>query len=268
MDIRNSRKIAIATLLLSMLALYASLMGVFDHSLYNDVYEAGTIPKLLIWGSKAQDIISIFIALLLAVISFIFLRNPGIKSFITMLGMVWYFFYAFGLYTIQGQYTSIYLVYMMIFGLSFYLMILGALCFQREEVKQYHIPEGLRKAISIFLFIIIVLLYPVWILRMSPDIGRHVPGSVYGVFILDLCLVFPAIGAIAYMQWKKKAFGNILAGAALIKVITLCLSWAFGELTNPLNGNPFSPEMAIISSLLTTAGLILFIPYIRKLKKS
>ncbi|HRY12565.1 MAG TPA: hypothetical protein P5309_03235 [Syntrophomonadaceae bacterium] len=113
----------------------------------------------------------------------------------------------------------------------------------------------------------IAFLYPVWIIRMIPDIASHVPGQTYAVFILDLCLIFPAIGIIAYLLLKKKPLGVLLAGMALLKIFTLCLSWTFGELTNPLAGNTFTPEMAILSSALTLCSLIFFVPYILKLKK-
>lgn len=255
-------------LILSALSLYASLRGVLDKSLYYDVYKAGTIPKNLIWGSQAQDIVSIALAVLLAVMILLFLKKHSMKSFIMMLGLAWYFFYAFGLYTLQGQYTSIYIIYMAIFAISFYSIVFGALSLNPDESKHYHIPEYLRKAIIIFLFAMIGLLYPVWLLRMAPDIAAHVPGPTYAVFILDLCLIFPAIGFIAYMLWKKKPLGNVLAGVALLKILTLCLSWAFGELSNLFVGNVFTPEMALISSFLTLGSLLLFVPYIIKLKKN
>ena len=267
MDVRNGKRTAIMMLILSVLALFASLKGVFDPTLYHEVYLAGTIPEDLIWGSQAQDIISILFAVILAVFTLLFLKNESMKKYIIMLGLTWYFFYAFGLYTIQGQYTSIYLVYLAIFGLSFYSLAYGILGINPAEAYRYEIPSGLRTAIGTFLYVMIAFLYPVWIMGMIPDIASHVPGQTYAVFILDLCLIFPAVGIIAYLLLRKKPLGVILAGVAILKIFTLCLSWTFGELTNPLAGNTFTPEMAILSSTLTICGLILFVLYILKLKK-
>lgn len=267
MDVQNGKRTAGMMLILSVLALFASLKGVFDQTLYDEVYLAGTIPKSLIWGSQAQDIISIPFSVLLAVFTLLFLKNGSMKNYILMLGLTWYFFYAFGLYTIQGQYTSIYFVYLAIFGLSFYSLVFGVLGIRLAEVHRYELPCGLRKAIGIFLYVMIASLYLVWIMRMLPDIASHVPGKTYAVFILDLCLIFPAVGIISHLLLKKKPLGTVLAGVAILKIFTLCLSWAFGELTNPLVGNTFTPEMAILSSTLTLCGLIFFVPYIVKLKK-
>lgn len=268
MDQQKGRGIAVLTIVISVLALFSSCMGIFQQSLYEEVVKARTMPGSLIWSSRSQDMVSILIAIVLIGVAVRFLKKPGMKSFISMIGMSWYFFYAFGLYTIQGQYTSIYFIYMAIFSLSFYSMVGGALSLKKEEVEKYSIPDSLRKSIFLFLFSIIILLYPVWIIRILPDISNHVPSATFGVFVLDLCLIFPAIAIIAYMEWKRMPWGNVLAGIALVKVLTLCFSWFFAEISNPLGGEVLHYDMVLISGWLTLSAIILFVPYIRKIKKT
>ena len=267
MDFQHAKRTTVMMFLLSSLSFFASTKGIIDTSLYQDLYEAGTLPKNLIWGSRAQDMVSAPLALMLAASSFLFLKNHSMKCYIGMLGLAWYFFYAFGLYAIQAQYTSIYLIYLAVFGLSFYSLVFGLLGITPEEARKYQIPPRLRKGILLFLTFMLAFLYPVWIMRLLTDVGSHVPGPTYGVFVLDLALVLPAIGIITYMLWKRKPFGVLLSGVALIKIFTLCLSWGFGEWTNPLAGNFFVVEMALLSSVLTVLGLLFLIPYMRTLKK-
>ncbi len=267
MEIRNGGKIAAWMFILAALSCFAACMGVFDNALYFDVYRAGTIPRALIWGAQAQDIVSIPFALLLAGSTLAFLKRRSLKFYILMLALDWYFFYAFGLYAMQGQYTSIYLVYLAIFGLSFYGLLFGVLSIDRQAAARYRLPERLQKAIGVFFLVMIGLLYPAWILRMLPDIAGHIPGSTYAVFVLDLSLVFPAIGMIAYLLLKRKPLGDVLAGVALFKIFALCLSWAFAEISNPFVGNEFTTETALISFLLTAGSLALLVPYFIKLKR-
>jgi len=268
MEVRNGKKIAVLLLILAALSFFASVMGVFDKALYYDVYQAGTIPQHLIWGAQAQDIISIPYSLLLAAFTLIFLKKQSVKLYIMMLGLDWYFFYAFGLYAMQGQYTSIYIAYLAIFGLSFYGLLFGIISIGQEEAGRYQLPVKLRKAIAIYLFTMIGVLYPVWILRILPDIASHVPGSTYAVFVLDLCLVFPAIGVISYMLLNRKPLSNILAGVAIFKIFALCLSWAFAEISNPFVGNSFILETALISIILTLSSLVFIMTYFIKLKRN
>ncbi len=201
-------------------------------------------------------------------LSVLFLKHPSPKRFIIILGLTGYFFYGYGLYAMQGQYTSIYLIYLIIFGLSLYSLIFGLLSFEPEAVNSYQLPGGLRKSIVIFLIVILVVLVPLWILFLSIDIANHVARDTYGVFVLDLCVVFPALGLIVSQLLRNKPFGNILAGVALLKTVTLCLSVAFGEWFGPLYGG-FQPNIINITifSILTVVSLLLSILYLINLKK-
>ena len=268
MNTRKSRHAAGMTLILSLLALYAALSGVLNKSLYTEVFLAGTISKFLITGSLAQDIISVPLGILLAVLSLVFLKRPGYKSFIAILGLAGYFFYGYGLYVIQGQYTSIYLIYLAIFGLSLYSLIWGLTSFEPDAVKQYRLPAGLRKSIGVFLAVIVLVLVPIWLSLITADIGRHIPRDTYAVFILDLCVVFPALVIIAVQLWKKLPFANILAGVALFKALTVCLSVAFGEWFSPHYGGFQANYTGLaIFAVLTAVSVVFLVLYLLKLDR-
>jgi hypothetical protein len=258
---------AVMTLITSMLIIFACLSGLLKESIYNDVLSAGTITKVLVAGSRAQDIIFIPLAILLAFLSILFLRLPSYKLLITLIGLCFNFFYGYALYTMQGQYTSIYIVYLAIFSLSIYSIILGLLSFPAEFAVKTSLPKGLRRSVSIFLYIIVFILGFAWLMRISPDIARHIPQDTYGVFVLDLGIVFPAIAIAATMLIRRKPYGNIFAGVTLMKVFTVCLSWGFGEWYGRIYGViQGSYDMLVIPSVLTIVGLIFFILYIVNLK--
>jgi len=84
--------------------------------------------------------------------------------------------------------------------------------------------------------VIFLVLVPIWLALIIPDIEKHIPSDTYAVFVLDLGVVFPALGIIAAQLWQNKPFGNILAGVALFKALTISLSVAFGEWFNPYYG--------------------------------
>jgi hypothetical protein len=254
-------------LLMSMLILFACLMGIFKESIYNDLLSAGTITKILLAGSRAQDIIFIPLALVLAFSCVLFLKSPSYKLLITIIGLCGNFFYGYALYAMQGQYTEIYLVYLAIFSLSIYSIVLGLLSFSAESTAKTSLSKGLRRSICIFLYSIVSILGLIWIIRILPDIARHIPQDTYGVFVLDLGIVFPAIAIAATLLIRKKPYGNILAGVALMKVFTVCLSWGFGEWYGRIYGIiQGSYDMLIIPSVLTILGFIFFTLYILRLK--
>lgn len=268
-NMKRARITSTLTLIVSILTLFACFEGVFNKNIYDDLLEVGTITKLLHVGSVGQDIIFIPLAFILMLLSIIFLFRPGLKTFIIIIGMTGNFLYGYGLYAMQGEYTSIYLMYLAIFSLSIYSVIFGLLSFTPEDASlKTSIPKALRISISVFLFFIAFMLGFIWIMRISADIARHIPQDTYGVFVLDLGIVFPFMGITATKLIKNKPFGNILAGIALVKASTICLSWGFAEWFGRFKGVlEGSYDMLIIPVVLMFISLIFFVLYLGKIKK-
>jgi len=91
-------------------------------------------------------------------------------------------------------------------------------------------------------------------------------GINLGVFVLDLGIVFPAIVISATMLLRNRPFGNILAGVILMKIITVCLSWGFGEWYGRYTGNiQGSYDMLLIPTVLTIVASVFFTLYLSRL---
>jgi len=251
----------------ALLTLYASLRGILNQSLYTEVAEAGTISSFLVTGSLAQDIILLPTALLLLVLTVRFLRKPSLKTLILNLGLISFIFYGYGLYVIQGQYTDLYVIYLAIFGLSLYAMIYGLLAVRWDEASSTTLSKQLKASLAAFLLLIPLVLIPVWLMLIFPDINAHIPSDTYAVFILDLCIVFPALVIIAWLLFTNRPSGNILGGVAIIKAFTICLSVAFGEWYQGFTGDlPLNTGMIAIFLPLTLLSLALVIWYYSQLR--
>ena len=261
---RMTTIVAILTLLISVLALLASTMGIFNQAIYNELLLTGAITKPLVFGSIVQDIISIPASVLLIILSIAFIRKHDRRMLIIILGLTAYFFYGYGLYTIQGQYTGIYFIYLAILGLSIYSLIFGIIGLV-GNMNHVYLPKSICYSIVFFIAIILLVLIPAWIVRMTPDIISRAPGEIYGVFILDLAVVFPALAIIAFKVMRGDNKGYLLAGVALVKVFTLCLSVALGEWLKPIYGFPQDLAMILVFSLLTLISAILSILYFARI---
>ena len=68
MNRKRGLQTAVMTLVLACLSLYAALAGLLSQSLYADVVLAGTMEYRMIWGSMAQDMISVPMAVILGVL--------------------------------------------------------------------------------------------------------------------------------------------------------------------------------------------------------
>lgn len=251
------RLVLVMSLIGGLLAAYSSWLGIFNRSIYEEVQAVGTISKLLVVGSTAQDVTSLPLGIVLAILSSLCWVRPSVKRMVALLGISVYFMYAYGLYVIQGQYTDLYLVYLTIFGLSVYSLVFGLAAIDTDSVEQLRLPRWLATTIGAFLLAIVLILTPVWLLRMGPDLAAHVPGDVYGVFVLDLAIVFPAFAVTATYLFRRVPFGNILAGIALVKTFTLCLSVFIGEGLKPVHGFEADLSMiAVFGGLTAISGLL------------
>jgi len=256
---------SILLMLTSLLALFASLTGILSSGTYRELIPAKSITEYLILGSVVQDIITVPVAIALFILSFVYIRGGDRRVLTAMAGLVSYIFYGYALFSIQGQYTSLYLIYLVIFGSSAFGLMFIVPKLIRMSCRT-EVSGGLRKGIAGFLLLILAVLAPVWILRMQPDIANRAPGELYGVFVLDLALVFPAFGIIAFNLIRNNAAIDLLTGAALVKVFTLCLSVGLGEFIKPSFGIPQDMAMTGIFITLTAVSAILSVLIFRKLK--
>lgn len=267
LDLKKSRLTSVLTLLLSLLALFASLLSLFNANIYGDVLKTGVYADVLMPGTISQDIIAVAASLALFELSLLQLKKCNAKLMIMNMGLTAFFLYAYGTYTISGAYTSIYIVYLLIFALSIYSLIYGLLSFKPEEVSKVALPKALRVSIAVFLLIIVVMFVPLWLTSLAPYTVQHETPVFYGIYIMDLCIVMPALGIIGVMLLRKKPYGSLLAGVALSKTVTLILSVAIGTFFSSQYGVAPDP-MIPLYGVITLISLVLGILYLIKLKQS
>ena len=100
--------------LTALLSLAAALVGVFSSDIYIKVVSPDIMP-----GVFGQDIMTIAASIIILILT-VRIRPESWKKQVVIFGIIGYLFYAYGIYVIERVYTSMYLVYLAIFGLSFW----------------------------------------------------------------------------------------------------------------------------------------------------
>ena len=250
-------------LLIALMALIASLIGVSNQGIYQGLMITDNIPGVL-----AQDLVTV-----LASIAMLFLiikidEGDFVKQLI-LLGIIGYLFYGYGIYVLAKIYNILYFLYMAIFGLSFFSLVYGIANISKEAFDKIEFPDTLRKVSAAFLFLIPVIFYPMWVIRMLPFIQEmRVPASGSNVYILDICFVLPVFAIMAVMLLKKEDFAILLTPVLFIKGFTLCISVALGEILKPFYGQTWNKFNALLFIFLTLACLVLAVLYFNKLNYS
>jgi len=248
-------------LFIALMALAASLVGVAHQGIYFNFSIAAALPAIL-----SQDLIAVLASVAMLYLIFRIKEGDFVRQLL-LLGIIGYLFYVYGLYVIGKIYNTLYFLYMAIFSLSFFSLVYWIANIRNKAHDKIKIPRILRKVSAAFLFLIPVILYPMWILAMWPFmLEMRVPSIGSNFYILDMCFVLPVCVMMAVMLLRKNAFAILVTPVLLIKGFTLCLSVALGEFLKPFYNLTWNMLYAFLFALFTLACLMLTVLYFKKVR--
>ncbi len=146
---------------------------------------------------RAQDIITLIIGIPLLIISFVLYSKGNLKGSLLYPGALAYFLYTYVCYCFIVSFNQMFLVYTSLFTLclSGFILVLQELDIKLIAEKMsthFH-----RKTISIYLFVIGILILLMWLGRISPALsGGTAPFgidhySILGIQVLDFSIIVP-----------------------------------------------------------------------------
>ena len=224
--------------LIAILALLTTCVGLFTPSegnLMTDQTVRG--EKIEVWGQgfykydtpigatgfAAADVITLFIALPLLIISFMMYRRGSLKGGLLLSGTLSYFLYNYTSMGFGAAYNNMFLAYTLIFSASLYGLILALLSFDLETLPSHFGPDLPRKGISIFLIVSGVILSLIWlVLTIIPALlaSKAPPEAYYYTTfttgIIDIGIVAPALLLAGVLIRRGTPFGYLLASTMLI----------------------------------------------------
>lgn len=248
--------------LAALLSLFSALVGVLYPQLYGKVITAQVLP-----GTISQDVMTIA-ASIIALLLLVRLQGGHTTRQIVILGILGFYFYAYGIYVIERVYTWLYLVYMAIFGLSFYAIIFAVASIRGEILRNVSLPNRLRRFSVGFSLLMPVVFYPLWISMLIPLMrsGERIE-YLYSVFIIDLCFIMPAFVILAVLSAQNHGLGLLLTPALYVVGFTILFPLALGEVFKPLFFNqPLDPFGFWMFLVLSVAFLVVGVVYLKQLR--
>ncbi|SFN90945.1 hypothetical protein [Mycetocola miduiensis] len=248
-------------ILVSALALVASVPGILNPGVYD-----GVVARFLIPGAFAQDVISAIVALgLLGSAIGGGARSP--KFDLVALGLLGYLFYAYGIYVIERTYNGFYLVYLAIFTLSFWGIVFACTRIRDEVLEHAQLADRVRVVSALGALLQPIIFYPLWISMLLPLMvqGDQID-SLYSIFILDLCFIMPAFLVLAFLMFRRRGSGLVLAPPVYILGFTLIFSLALAELVKPRFGEQPDVPAFLAAAALSLLFLVLGSVHLLKLR--
>jgi hypothetical protein len=268
MNNQNTKIVLIISFFVSVLSAYCSLLVFLDKNIYGNVVSTGAFKMSFMAGTISQDIITIVSSVVMMILIALYHKRKDTRVMISIIGLLSFYFYGYGTYVISALYTTLYLVYMLVFALSLLGMIVGISGFTSDLVKKVSLPRWIKNCGIIFLLLIVIIFTSKWISDLIPYTQNHTVPEFYAIYILDLCIIMPCFIVIIYMLLKNMKLSYILLGIALLKTATLILSVAIGSFIAPAYGLQEELGMIFVYSLVAIVSLLLFVCYYMNLKSN
>jgi len=258
--LRNLRTNRVLWTLLALLALAAALTGVLRPRVYDQV-----VSTEIIAGVISQDLVTIAASLIMLALA-LWVKESSMRGQIAILGLAAYLWYGYGIYVIEQVYTVLYLLYMAVFGLSFYTMVYGVASIRPQVLQEVELPRYIRLGSVGFSLLSPLVFYPLWISALLPLMrtGQKLE-FLYSVYVLDLCFIMPAFVIVAVQAARARLVGVLLTPAMYILGVMLLFPVGIGELYKPRYGLPVDTGGLGLYLGLSAMFLILAVVYLLSL---
>ena len=143
-DNKNTKTVLVISLITSVLAAYCAIRGFLDENLYGGIISTGVFKPAYMAGTISQDYITIASAVIMIILVALYSSRKDIRIFISILGLLSFYLYAYGTYVISALYTAVYPIYMVIFTLSIFALILGVSGFSKENINTLVLPKWIK----------------------------------------------------------------------------------------------------------------------------
>ncbi|WP_223639039.1 hypothetical protein [Planococcus sp. 4-30] len=214
----KSKTILWLSVLISFMAGLASWGGLFSEGLYRD-------NALVVSAWRGNDIVTLFIAVPLLLISSLFASRTSNRGRLFWMGSLWYMIYNYMFYLFGAAFNNFFLLYAALFVVSVYTFVLALIQTDAQAFSRSFSEQLPYKSVSIFMLCFAILLGSMWIiLSFNFVFTGHIHQSILQtghptavVFAVDLTLLVPSLIISGILLWQKKSWGPIVSSVVLVK---------------------------------------------------
>jgi hypothetical protein len=207
---------------IAVLAIGASLCGIYVDSVYAKETENFAAQGV---GQDIANLVAYPILLLLAWTA----RHGSVRAYLGWLGVLVYSLYSFAIYAFGVTFNALFLVYVIVLGLSAYAFVIGLASIAPVRVKEAFSPKVDIRATWMVLVGVAVLFSVKWLSEDVPAIlGGTAPQSLIDaglptnpVHVIDMALVLPAVFVTGVLLSKRHAWGFLLTPVLLTTLVLL-----------------------------------------------
>ena len=252
--------------------LYGERVQIYGQGLYehDTIFSAG--------ASQGADLVALFIALPLLIISFVFYRRGSLRgAFLLVSALAYYLYYSASLAFIVA-YNNLYLVYLALFSASFFAFILSLTMFDLPSLPSLISKRLPRRGMAIFMFIAGLGTAFIWLSDVINALSMNGVPAALGAnislitYTLDVGIIAPACLLAGIQLLRHAPLGYLLTGVLTI-LLALIGAMVIGQTVMQLNiGVELSPGqiVGVVGTWIIMGGIAVWlsIVFLRNLSNS
>ncbi|MFC7046499.1 hypothetical protein ACFQH6_14780 [Halobacteriaceae archaeon GCM10025711] len=260
------RSYVAASLATLALAVVATGTGLFVEGFYRDA--PVLVPQVL-----GQDLLTLVVALPALAVGLYAAVRGSLRGYVVWLGVTGYLLYTYASYAFMTAFNPLYLVYVALFGLTLFTFV-GAVARVDPRTLQRAVDLGSVRPYVGYQVLVAVLVGFAWLSELVPaSLAGTVPPSIAAtglpvnvIYSLDLAVVLPAFVVSAVLLRRRRPWGYVFTGVLLVKGTTLGLAVLSMVVFMLRDGQPVPPSQVVIFSVLSLAGLVLTVRFVRSIR--
>jgi hypothetical protein len=252
----------------SVLVLITSLSGI----LLENTYTQETYRWALL--STGQDSVTFTVVILLLVSTY-FVANHSIRGYLVWLGACLYLLYSFMISSFALPFSFLFLMYVLIIGLSFYTLVGGMMAADWDTIAPVLRGNPIAKAAGALLLVIGVVFSLFWLSEIIPDLlaamnsmvpsDMQIPVSL--VHLLFLCILLPGMIITAVLLWKENLLGYFMAVPLLVFAAAVALGIIGLVISSAIHSLPYSMPVLGISGIILVFSTCFSCLFLKEVKQ-
>jgi len=252
----------------SILVTITSLSGIFLERTYFRETKAWEVQAI------GLDYANLAVVILLLVSTYYVSKN-SLRAYLVWLGAYIYIIYAFTIYAFAIHFNFLFLIYIIILGVSFYTLVGGLKAVDTTNLFASFLLNTKSKIVSALLMIIGILFSLLWLSEIVPSLlSNEIPPSlvetglwVNPVHVLDLAFILPGMIITSVLLWRRNMLGFLLAVPLMVFSVTMGAGIISMFIISAIKGMPSSLPAGMIIGLIMLFSVYFSYLFLREVKE-